>query len=282
MLGLSGVVHRIEQEKALDQFSEPVAKWVSQVTKPDAIKYALSGSWLGHQLHPMASDIPLGAWLMASALDVTGGPTMRPAARRLVGLGVLSAIPAAASGASDWAESYGKQQRVGYVHALANGTGTILQACSWLARRKDRHRTGTLLSLAGLGMTLGAAYLGGHLSFTKGVGVNHTAFQRSVNTWTDVAADDDVTEGQLLRVTAKNVPVVLARNEGHLHALSATCSHAGGPLDQGRIEDGCIVCPWHQSKFKLNDGAPARGPAGSAQPVWQVKTEDGRVLIRSA
>lgn len=279
---ISRVVKRIEKEKSLDAISKPISKLASKVTAPDTIKYVLSGSWLGHQLHPMLSDVPIGAWSMASLLDLTGSEQMRPAAQRLVGVGVLSSFPVAITGASDWSDSYGKEQRVGLAHALANSWGTTLQILSWVARRNDYHKLGTGLSLVGLGFTASAGYLGGHLSFDMGVGVNHTAFQQGSRKWTDVAAETDVEDGQLVRVEVNDTPVVLTRHQGDLHALSATCAHAGGPLHKGRIEGDCIVCPWHESKFRITDGTPQRGPAGSAQPVWQVRAEDGRIAIRSA
>lgn len=282
MFGLSRVIKRIENEKSLDAVSKPLAEWVSKATAPDTIKYVLSGSWLGHQLHPMASDIPIGAWGMASALDLTGGEKMRPASQRLVALGILSSIPVAITGASDWSESYGKERRVGTVHAITNSMGMNFQVLSWLARRKERHTLGAGLSLVGLSFTAAAGYLGGHLSFDMGVGVNHTAFEKGTKKWTDVAAEDDIHDGQLHRVTVGETPVVLTRHKGDLHAMSATCAHAGGPLDEGHIENDCIVCPWHQSKFRVSDGSPERGPAGAGQPMWQVRAEDGRIAIRSA
>lgn len=282
MLGLTTAVDRIGKMKNLDPLSKQLAKWVSKVTEPTAIKNALSGTWLGHQLHPMATDVPIGAWTMATTLDVVGGAQTRTAAKHLVGIGVLAAVPAAASGAADWSESYGKEQRIGLVHALGNSAGTSLQVLSWFARRSGHHRTGTGLSLLGLAATTSAAYLGGHLSFGMGVGVNHTAFEKSVKRWTDVAAVDDVTEGHLLRVRANDTPVVLTRHDGDVYALSATCLHAGGPLNKGHLEDGCIVCPWHQSTFRLTDGKPMRGPAAMPQPAWNVQTVEGRVQIRSA
>ena len=282
MFGISRVVKRIEDEKALDELSEPVSKVVSKLTDPDAVKYLLSGSWLGHQLHPMLTDVPIGAWVMASALDMTGGKKMQPASQRLVALGVLSSIPAAITGASDWSESYGKEQRVGMAHILGNAWGTVLQSLSWVARKNDRHKLGAGLSLAGLGFTSIAAYLGGHLTLDMGVGINHTAFEQRTKKWTDVAAEEDVKEGQLLRVTANKTPVVLTRHKGELHALSATCAHAGGPLNKGHIEDDCIVCPWHHSKFRITDGSPMRGPAAADQPTWDVRAQEGRVLVKAA
>ena len=282
MFDVTHIVKMIEKEKSLDTISKPLSKWISKATAPDPIKYLLSGSWAGHQLHPPLTDIPIGAWTVASLLDLTGGEQMRPAAQRLVGIGILSSVPVAITGASDWSETYGKERRVGMAHILGNTWGLSFQALSWWARKKDRHMLGTGLSLAGLGFTTIAGYLGGHLSFDMGVGVNHTAFQTRSRKWTEVADEDEVQEGQLVRVEVNDVPVVLTRHQGDLHALSATCAHAGGPLHEGRIEGDCIVCPWHQSKFRISDGVPQRGPAGSMQPSWQVRAEDGRIAVRSA
>src|SRR5699024_3028641 len=201
---------------------------------------------------------------------------------RLVGLGILTAVPAALSGASDWSESYGKQQRLGFAHALGNRVGTTFQIAPWVSRRCGHHRTGAGLPLAGLAATMWASYLGGHLSFGMGVGADDTAPQTTVTKWVDVAAEDEVTEGELLRVDANNVPVMLPRQKGQLNALSATCVHAGGPLNKGRIENDCVVCPWHNSRFRLTDGVPVRGPAAMRQPTWDIHIAHGRVQIRSA
>lgn len=282
MLGLSKVIDGIGQMKDLDSISKPLSDLVSKVTAPDAVKNALSGTWLGHQLHPLLTDLPIGAWSMASALDLTSRGTMPKASERLVGFGILAAVPTALSGAADWSDSYGKEKRVGLVHAMGNSVGTTLQLASWVTRRCGHHRIGTTLSLAGLAATVSSSYLGGHLSFGMGVGVDHTAFQKTVNNWVDVAAEDDVGDGELLRVEAANVPVVLTRHKGQLRALSATCLHAGGPLHKGHIEDDCIICPLHGSRFRLADGVPERGPAAMRQPTWDVNVVDGRIQVRSA
>lgn len=282
MLGLSTATDRIGKIKTLDPLAKQLSKWVSNITGPDAIKNALSGTWLGHQLHPMAIDLPMGAWTMATALDVLGGEETRTGAQHLVGIGVLTSLPAAASGAADWSDTIGKEQRIGLVHAIGNSVGTGMQVASWVARRCGNHRLGMGLSLVGLTSTMSAAYLGGHLSFALGVGVNHTAFEKTAQEWTDVAGEEDVTEGQLMRVTANDTPVMLTRHKGQLRALSATCLHAGGPLNKGHIEDDCVVCPWHQSTFRLSDGKPMRGPAAMPQPTWDVQTIDGRIQVKSA
>ncbi|WP_253719859.1 Rieske 2Fe-2S domain-containing protein [Brevibacterium renqingii] len=277
---LNAIMEMIESGRALDQFSEPLAKGVRSLTEPRLVKNALSGSWLGHQLHPMLTDIPIGAWSMATALDLTGGQDSAAAAKRLVGLGALAAVPTALSGASDWSEEHGPPQRVGLVHAAANSIGLTLQLASWAARAKGHRKTGVLLSFAGLSSVGVGGYLGGHLSYVQGVGVNHTAFESPDEQWCDIAAVDEVEEDTALRADADGVAVMVVKDDGAICVLSATCTHAGGPLDEGEIEDHCVRCPWHGSTFSLTDGSVVRGPASVDQPTWDVKVENGRVLAR--
>lgn len=276
------LVRQIEDQVQLDRISRPIANLAGRATRPDAVKNALSGTWVGHQLHPMLTDLPIGAWVMAAALDWTAPRSGAKAARRLVGLGILAAVPAAATGASDWSETYAAEQRVGVVHAFANTAGLLVQSASWVARRRGRRLTGMALSTAGLGITLGAAYLGGHLSFIRGVGVNHTAFDGAVSDWTDVAGVAELVTDKPLRVTPGGVPVVLVQHDGEISALSATCVHAGGPLDEGEIVGNCLRCPWHASRFELASGKVVRGPASSDQPAWEVRVDGERLLVRSS
>ncbi|GAA4283666.1 hypothetical protein GCM10022261_11970 [Brevibacterium daeguense] len=280
MSTITRAIESIEASKRLDPIAGRISGWVQKATASSVVKSGLSGTWIGHPLHPPLTDLPIGAWTMASLLDITGRGSMEAAAQRLVGVGVLAAVPTAASGAADWSDAYGKEQRVGLVHAVANFAGTALQAASWVARRNGRHRLGAALSLAGLSSTAAGGYLGGYLSFGLGLGVDHTAFEHPTAEWTDVAATTEVSEGQIIRVDAQGTPVALTRRDGQLRALSATCVHAGGPLDEGRIDGDCLVCPWHGSKFRLADGTPVRGPATMKQPTWQTRSTDGRILVR--
>lgn len=280
---LENGIETIGGKNSLDGVSQRAAGLVSTATGKPVVKNFLSGTWLGHPLHPVLTDLPIGAFTMASVLDVTTGRAGAVAARRLVCLGLITTVPVAATGASDWSATYGPAQRVGLVHGLLNTTATLIQTASLLARRRGHRGTGILLSGLGLGITATSAYLGGHLSFSRGVGVDHTAFQAAVKDWTDVAAAGDVTEGRPLRVKADGVPVVLVKHRGTTYALSATCTHAGGPLDEGEIVgDDCLRCPWHGSEFRLADGLVARGPASAAEPRWEVRIEGERVQVRSA
>jgi nitrite reductase/ring-hydroxylating ferredoxin subunit/uncharacterized membrane protein len=279
---LARLIRRIETAEQLERAARPLATSVSSATSRAEVKNALSGSWLGHQLHPLLTDVPIGSFVGASLLDLVGGSDARTAARRLVGFGLLSALPTVATGLSDWSETYGEEQRVGLVHGLGTAAGLALEALSYLARKRGREGMGRLLGLAGLGSVAAAGYLGGHLSFVRGVGVNHTAFEHRTSQWTDVAALEDLAPDEPVRVVAHGVPVLLVRSSDRVHALSATCTHAGGPLDEGTVTDGCVRCPWHGSTFRLADGGVVRGPASVDQPCWEVRTRDGRVELRSA
>jgi nitrite reductase/ring-hydroxylating ferredoxin subunit len=190
-------------------------------------------------------------------------------------------VPTAASGLADWSETYGPEMRVGLVHAAANVAGLALQLASYGARRRGRRVRGAALSLAGLGVAGAAGYLGGHLVYGLGVGVNHAAFEHRPEDWVDVADADGLVDDKPLRVAAGGIPVVVVRtSSGDLFALSATCVHAGGPLDEGELVDGCLRCPWHASTFRLTDGRAVRGPATLPQPVWQVRVAGGRLEVR--
>lgn len=277
---ISAILTAIDHDDRLDRLAKPVAAAVNELTASSFAKNALSGTWIGHPLHPALASIPLGAWVSASVVDLTGGPGGANVARRLVALGVVSAVPTMAAGASDWSSQYGREQREGLVHGMANGAATVLQAASCCLRRRNHRALGSVVSLAALGTALSAAYLGGHLTFVRGVGVNRTAFEPGTHEWTDVAAEDDIREGIPLRVVCHGTPVALVRTAGRLQALSATCTHAGGPLDKGSLEGCAIACPWHGSQFRLDDGTVTRGPASVPQPSWHVRVTDGRVEIR--
>jgi nitrite reductase/ring-hydroxylating ferredoxin subunit/uncharacterized membrane protein len=274
------LVDRIASAEQLDPVAAPIAGAVGRATEPARVKNALSGTWLGHQLHPLLTDVTIGAWVSAAAVDVAGGATGAGSARRLTALGILAAVPTAASGLSDWSDSYGPDQRVGLVHAIGNVAGLAMQVGSYVARRRGSRTLGATLTMAGLGTTAAAGYLGGHLVYARGVGVNHAAFEHRPTAWTDVANAADLRDSTPLRVDAHGVAVVVVQTADRLHALSAMCGHAGGPLDEGKLVDGWLTCPWHASAFRLHDGRAMRGPASVDQPVWEVRILDGRVQVR--
>lgn len=270
----------IEHATVLDRPAEAVAGVVSKVLKPGTVKDALSGTQLGHPAHPALIALPIGSWISASWLDLVGGRGSRDAARKLVALGIVSAVPAALTGASDWSDTTGAERRVGLVHALANSTGLSLYVASWRARGRGQQVKGAGLALAGAGVVGFGGWLGGHLAYALGVGVDTTAFQGSPSDWTDVAAEADLVEGQPTQANAGVVPILLARSGGQIYALNDRCTHRGGPLHEGSFTGDCIQCPWHGSRFRLNDGSVAQGPATQPQQSFEVRIEAGRVMVR--
>jgi nitrite reductase/ring-hydroxylating ferredoxin subunit len=278
---LQQTVRRLERLEALDKVARPLAGAVGRAVRPRVVRNLLSGTDLGHPLHPVLTDVPIGAWVMSALLDAAGGPAAEGAADLLVAAGVVAAVPTAAAGLNDWSDTVGPQTRVGLVHAALNTTALSLYLASLVARARGGRRGGKVLGLAGLGVLTGGAYLGGHLSFGMGVDVNRTAWEQRPHQWTPVLADTELADGQHRRADAGGVPVLLYRTAGTVYALDSTCSHMGGPLEEGTISDGCVICPWHGSTFRFADGTIVRGPASTPEPCYQTRIQDGRIEVRA-
>jgi uncharacterized membrane protein len=165
------LVEQLEDAKTLDAPSKRIQAVLNTALPDGRPRKFLEGRWTGHALHPVLSDVPIGSWTSAVILDLFGGASAEASADLLVGVGLAAAAPTAVSGWTDWSRSEAKQQRVGLVHATANIAGVSLFALSLRHRRQGKRAAGKLLSLAGLSSVSAAAYLGGHLSFARGVGV---------------------------------------------------------------------------------------------------------------
>jgi nitrite reductase/ring-hydroxylating ferredoxin subunit/uncharacterized membrane protein len=275
---LDSIADRLERASVLDKPSDVVASVVRKLIPAGPVGDAASGTPIGHPLHPLLIAMPIGSWVAASYLDFTAGDAK--AAQRLVGLGNLAAVPTALTGANDWLSTTGGERRVGLTHALLNFTALGLYTSSWLARRKGHRVKGAALALVGAGVLSASGWLGGHLSYALGVGVDTTAFQQLPTDWTDACAESEVQAEVPTAVEVDGVPVLLIRHEGRLLALADRCTHRGGPLHEGEIRNGCVICPWHQSSFALVDGSIASGPASRPQPALDVQVVSGRVQVR--
>lgn len=171
---LNSVVAQLESVEALDGLGRTAGRVVRGLVPDGAPKEVLSGAWLGHALHPIMTDIPIGTWTSSVLLDWTGGKASQSAADRLLLTGVLAAGMTAATGWSDWADAEqgnAAARRSGPVHAAANATATALMIGSYVARKRGARGRGKLLSLAGSAALGAGGWLGGHLSYTLGVGV---------------------------------------------------------------------------------------------------------------
>ncbi len=280
---LHTLTDRIERLGALDAPGGEIGKRVRGALSPGAVKDALSGTWLGHAVHPLLTDVVIGSFTSATILDLIGGERGAPGADRLVGIGLAAYAPTALTGVTDWADSElssAEVRRVGLVHAATNASAFALYALSARARRRGRRGAGRALGLAGAGVLGVGGYLGGHLSYARGVGVDQTSFDAGSGEWTPVLEASQLGERSPKRVLAGETPVLLVRDNGRIMAVHDRCSHRGCSLAEGELGDATITCACHGSRFRLTDGTVERGPATSGQPAFQVRQADGRIDVR--
>ena len=280
---LTQLLTRLEQARSLDPVSEKLQQAVQDVVRPQGLKDLLHGTWLGHPLHPVLVQVPVGAFISAAVLDLVPGG--RRAAGTLIGVGVAAAAPAVASGLADWSEMTKDRRRVGLVHAAANTVAVSLYVGSLAARLSGRPGRGRALAFAGLSAAGAGAYLGGHVSFAQGGGMNQAApdLGRVPEEWTAVAQLAELPDGKPVVRTVEDVPILLYRAGGRVSALLERCSHETGPLGDGEVVgsglDACVVCPWHGSTFRLADGTAVHGPAANDQPTLRVRVSAGVVEV---
>jgi nitrite reductase/ring-hydroxylating ferredoxin subunit/uncharacterized membrane protein len=275
------LLHRIGEAEPLDKVAKPVASAVAAVVPHGTpAKDVLSGTWLGHPVHPLLTDVTIGAFTSVLVLDLVGDERAEGAATRLTGVGLLSALPAAAAGLSDWSDSIGEERRLGLVHAGSNTVALVLYGLSWLARRDGRTGTGKLLGLLGATVTTVGAYIGGHLVFRKGLWVDRNVWHTGATDWEVVLDEAALDEGTPVVVQAGDERVMVVRRGGEVHAIGNVCGHAGGPLDEGTLSGDCVICPWHGSEFRLSDGHVVHGPATGHQPAYDVRVDGGKVSLR--
>jgi uncharacterized membrane protein len=175
------VVATVERQAWLDGLAGPLQQAiegaVSQAGRPgEGLMSFLRGKWLGHPLHPALTDVPIGAWTATVALDILDGGDRRGHYRRgadtTLAVGVVGAVGAAVTGIADWSQTAGITRRLGMAHALLNSAALLLMSGSMVARRSGLRPQGRALAGLGYGVALASAYLGGHLVFRRGMGVD--------------------------------------------------------------------------------------------------------------
>ncbi|MGY1726147.1 Rieske 2Fe-2S domain-containing protein [Geodermatophilus sp. SYSU D01062] len=287
-MSLMGILDRLADVSTFDRAIEQARAAVQAVLRPAALKDALHGTWLGHPLHPVLVQVPVGSWTSAGLLDAV--PPLRPAATVLIATGVAVSVPAAMSGAADWSEQEVGVRRLGALHAVSNVAALSLYVGSLVARAKGRGTLGRVLAYAGLGIATGSAAIGGHMSYAQSSGASHaaTAARALTSDWIDLGPLDDLPEGRPALRTAGGsgvaAPLAAVRRGARVDVFVGACSHLAGPLYEGAVEEvrghECLVCPWHGSAFDLENGEPRRGPAANPQEKLEVRMEAGRVMAR--
>ena len=250
------------------------------------IKNFLHGKWLGHALHPLITDVPIGAWTTAVALDtmeLCGSNKYKAGADAAITIGLAGAAGAAVTGLTDWTGTTQIERKAGLAHALLNIGATALFLTSAILRKNEKSRkTAISLSMLGYCITTVSAYIGGNLVYNQQMGVNHAAEPEGFpDKFEAVCSEEELGENEMKCVRAGKVNVLLARKNNELFAIANTCSHMGGPLAEGELLEDCEVrCPWHGSVFSLKDGSVIDGPATEPQPEFDVRTRNGKIEVK--
>jgi nitrite reductase/ring-hydroxylating ferredoxin subunit len=279
---LEPLIDAAESAAVLDAPGKAIGKQVRGLIK-QPLKDALSGTWLGHALHPLMTDVVIGSFLSTTLLDLAGGDEDGRAGARLIQIGMAAYAPTALTGVNDWADTEPVSdaiRRTGLVHAASNTTALAFYAGSLAARRRGRRGRSRALSVVGGTVLMVGGFYGGHLSFTQGVGPDQTVFDPGPVEWTVVAETAQVPDGVATRVVADETPVMLLRQDGSYFALHDRCSHRGCSLTEGEVDGDAIVCGCHGSRFDRRDGSVLQGPATAPQPAFEVREREGRIELR--
>lgn len=248
---------------------------------PQAVKDLLYGTWLGHPLHPLLTDVTIGAWTTSMAMDVIGEER---AADLALKLGVLSSGATALSGAAQWydATNQDEPRRLGTVHAELNTIALGFYVASWMLRDRDKRTAGIATAWIGHSLATASGYIGGHLSFNLGIGVDRSITVGRLDDWTDTGVEASaLSHGEAKRVELDDVPVMLLKDHTAIYAASPVCTHLEGPLDKGPVDGSCVTCPWHGSVFDMTNGKAVHGPATAPIPVYETRVVSGRIEVRS-
>jgi nitrite reductase/ring-hydroxylating ferredoxin subunit/uncharacterized membrane protein len=276
-----GIADRISETPAFDDAIDRLqGKFRELVPDDSRLREVLSGTWLGHPAHPPLTDVVVGAWTCALVFDLIPTRTARKGADRLVALGLLASVPTALAGANDWSDLGKRAGRIGFVHGAGNALAATLQLLSWLDRKRGRRVRGVARSMAAMGIATITAYLGGHLSYSRGIGVNPNAFQELPEEFTPIADLASLPEGKPTRAELGRSEVLLYRTGSQVRAVADRCPHRACSLAEGEVVGDNIRCGCHGSEFRLDDGTVVRGPAASSVPALEARVRDGKVEVR--
>jgi nitrite reductase/ring-hydroxylating ferredoxin subunit len=281
----------IDKQGTLDQLGNALQPAVNQAFQAAGengrqVKNFLHGTWLGHPLHPVLTDVPIGAWTTALALDameaISGKKALGEGADAAIAVGLAGAVGAAVTGLTDWSAIDGRAKKIGLMHGLLNASATVLYATSLALRRGKNRRAGLGFSMLGYAVSAGAAYLGAQLVYGEQIGVDHTATEQKPNDFVAVMDENALEEDKLTKAEANGMAVLLIKHNGKIHALSHTCTHMGGPLSEGSFDGETVQCPWHASRFSINDGHVVDGPATFPEPCFDTRVRDGKIEVKVA
>jgi len=281
---------RIVRNSELAEFA---SRWQPVILRlrnsaPPALRNLLSGTALGHSLHPVLTDIPIGAWTVTALLDVLGAlgaPDVALASDAALGLGLAGGLGAIVTGYADWADTSDDPRTLGMLHAAMNSAAFSGYAASLLLRVSGQRRLGVAVAMASYGVMAFSAFLGGELMGSYQLGVKHTAVPKPPpERFVRVASLDEVADGTMHSCDIDGIPVLVLRLGEDVLAMSGACSHRGAPLGEGKVEGAagdCVRCPWHGSLFSFRDGSVVEGPATFPQGKLETRIVAGQISVRA-
>lgn len=248
------------------------------------VRNFLNGTWLGEPLHVALTDVPIGAWTVAMVFDALAMMDSRYefalAADTSIAIGLAGAAGAAVTGVTDWSDVDPPARRLGLIHGLLNVGATTLFATSLIMRKRKARNAGRGFAALGYALMTFSAHLGGKMVYEHRVGVDRTAGETFPENFTAVLPESNLPENTPTRAMYQGAPILLVRRGERLFAMAETCSHFSGPLSEGKLEGDSIVCPYHSSRFSLEDGRVLNGPAVHPQPCLEARARNGVIEVR--
>jgi nitrite reductase/ring-hydroxylating ferredoxin subunit/uncharacterized membrane protein len=282
---MSGILGKLAATSPwLDTAADVIHKAITPIlgeNAPKSMKDLLYGTWLGHPLHPLLTDVSIGGWTTSMAMDLLGEER---AADLALKLGTLSAGATALTGAAQWYDATNDEEprRLGALHASLNTAALGFYIWSWILRDNDQRTAGITTAWIGHSLSTTSGYIGGHLSFNLGIGVDRTMTIGKLKKWSNTGvSESELAPGELRRIEVKDVPVMLLKQDASLYAASPVCTHLQGPLNEGELNGACVTCPWHGSEFDLTNGNALHGPATASLPIFETRVVEGQIQVRS-
>jgi nitrite reductase/ring-hydroxylating ferredoxin subunit/uncharacterized membrane protein len=245
-----------------------------------ALRDFLNGRWLGHPIHAVLTDAPIGILFLVPVFDILGQPG---AAEVSLVVGILTMVAAAAAGFADYSDTDGTARDRATLHSTLMLSALVLYLVSLGLRLSGDPGdvAGIWVSIIGFLVLAAGAFVGGDVAYVLGNMVNRHAFRGTGTKWihlepVETDADGSIPEGRPIKAKLGINTLVLVREGEKILALHDTCAHAGGPLSGGTIiEGGLIECPWHASRYRMADGHVVRGPSLYDQPTYEVRAREG-------
>ena len=267
--------------KPLGDLAHRFLHWLFHLMLP--VRDLLNGRWLGHPLHAVLTDAPIGILFLVIVFDVIAQPV---AAVWALAVGLLAMLAAALAGFADYADTDGRARERATLHSTLMILALVLYVISLVLRLGPEApldpvpATAAWLSVASFLVLSAGAYVGGDVAYALGNMVSRHAFRGAGTKWialepAEVDSEGKVPEGRPVKAKLGINQLVLVRQGDRILALHDTCAHAGGPLNEGKLVDGVIECPWHFSRYRLENGHVVGGPSVYDQPAYEVRAREG-------